>query len=262
MQTRYYDPETCRFISQDSIDYADPETINGLNLYAYCGNNPVMRADYAGTSWNSFWSAVGRFLGGLALFAVGAAIALSTIIPAIISPLATGICEFGITAGSYGAALVGSVFNSAIYADMERIGWNVFNSNANLVCDSSIMSFYKGVPVLRYGDYHKGDRSGTFGIIFLARNEMAKTVKHEFGHIPQLMLLGIFNYFTCIGIPSYKYWHKKNSWEYYQAPWDAGADYFGGVSRNYSNIYYKRALEYMAYSFILGPTMHAFYKRF
>ena len=43
LQTRYYDPEACRFISQDNIDYADPETINGLNLYAYCGNNPVMR---------------------------------------------------------------------------------------------------------------------------------------------------------------------------------------------------------------------------
>ena len=32
LQTRYYDPEIGRFISQDSIDYADPETINGLNI--------------------------------------------------------------------------------------------------------------------------------------------------------------------------------------------------------------------------------------
>ena len=45
LQTRYYDPEVGRFISQDSIEYADPETINGLNLYAYCGNNPVMNVD-------------------------------------------------------------------------------------------------------------------------------------------------------------------------------------------------------------------------
>ncbi len=41
LQTRYYDPAIGRFISRDSIEYADPETINGLNLYAYCGNNPV-----------------------------------------------------------------------------------------------------------------------------------------------------------------------------------------------------------------------------
>ena len=48
LQTRYYDPEVCRFISQDSVEYADPNTINGLNLYAYCVNNPVMYTDPSG----------------------------------------------------------------------------------------------------------------------------------------------------------------------------------------------------------------------
>ena len=48
LQTRYYDPEVGRFISRDSIEYADPETICGLNLYAYCGNNPVMATDPTG----------------------------------------------------------------------------------------------------------------------------------------------------------------------------------------------------------------------
>ena len=49
LQTRYYDPETGRFITIDGIEYLDPETINGLNLYAYCGNNPVMNVDPTGT---------------------------------------------------------------------------------------------------------------------------------------------------------------------------------------------------------------------
>ncbi len=49
LQTRYYDPETGRFISADSIEYLDPETLGGLNLYAYCGNNPVMGTDPNGT---------------------------------------------------------------------------------------------------------------------------------------------------------------------------------------------------------------------
>ena len=61
LQTRYYDPETGRFISRDSIKYADPETICGLNLYAYCGNNPVMFTDLLGTSWSSFWNGVKNF---------------------------------------------------------------------------------------------------------------------------------------------------------------------------------------------------------
>ena len=45
LNSRYYDPETGRFISPDSLDYLEPETCNGLNLYTYCGNNPVMFVD-------------------------------------------------------------------------------------------------------------------------------------------------------------------------------------------------------------------------
>ena len=48
LQTRYYDPTIGRFISPDSVDYLDPESINGLNLYIYCLNNPVMNVDPSG----------------------------------------------------------------------------------------------------------------------------------------------------------------------------------------------------------------------
>ncbi len=50
LQTRYYDPETGRFLNADAYSYLEPETVNGLNLYAYCLNNPVMGADPEGTS--------------------------------------------------------------------------------------------------------------------------------------------------------------------------------------------------------------------
>ena len=46
--TRYYDPAVGRFISADNLNYLEPGTINGLNLYAYCGNNPVMNIDPSG----------------------------------------------------------------------------------------------------------------------------------------------------------------------------------------------------------------------
>ena len=52
--TRYYDPVVGRFISQDSFEYADPDTINGLNLYAYCANNPVMNVDPTGHAFLVF----------------------------------------------------------------------------------------------------------------------------------------------------------------------------------------------------------------
>ena len=51
LKTRYYDPETGRFISPDSIEYADPDSINGLNLYSYCANNPVSNVDPNGNDW-------------------------------------------------------------------------------------------------------------------------------------------------------------------------------------------------------------------
>ena len=41
LQTRYYDPEVGRFLNRDSVSYAAPEKIDGLNLYAYCLNNPM-----------------------------------------------------------------------------------------------------------------------------------------------------------------------------------------------------------------------------
>ena len=50
--TRYYDPKTGRFINADTPDYLDPETLGGLNLYAYCNNKPVLLFDPNGHfSW-------------------------------------------------------------------------------------------------------------------------------------------------------------------------------------------------------------------
>jgi RHS repeat-associated protein len=50
LNTRYYDPDIGRFISIDSLDYVDPGILNGLNLYAYCLNNPVKYRDNNGTN--------------------------------------------------------------------------------------------------------------------------------------------------------------------------------------------------------------------
>ena len=72
LKTRYYDPEVGRFISPDSIEYLDPETINGLNLYAYCNNNPVSNVDPNGNKW---WHWV---LGGL-LAVVSIVVAVATV---------------------------------------------------------------------------------------------------------------------------------------------------------------------------------------
>ena len=58
LKTRYYDPSVGRFITPDYVDYVDLDVVNGLNLYAYCNNNPVMHSDPSGNSWKSFWQGV------------------------------------------------------------------------------------------------------------------------------------------------------------------------------------------------------------
>ena len=53
LKSRFYDPETGRFINMDSVAYADPRIPNGLNLYAYCNNNPIANVDPNGCFWNT-----------------------------------------------------------------------------------------------------------------------------------------------------------------------------------------------------------------
>ena len=65
--SRYYDPEIGRFISPDSVEYIEPSSISGLNLYVYCCNDPINMYDPSGHF------ALSTFLIGLAIgFGVGA----------------------------------------------------------------------------------------------------------------------------------------------------------------------------------------------
>ena len=119
LKSRYYDPETGRFITIDDISYLDPETINGLNLYAYCGNNPVMRVDENGNAWWD-WLIGGLIVieliaGAVALtvFTGGAAFAALTPLAAVGIKLATAIVTGAAVAAtiSYGTQIEQKSFN-------------------------------------------------------------------------------------------------------------------------------------------------------
>lgn len=70
LQSRYYDPQTCRFINaDDSENLAVNGDFASFNLFSYCGNNPVSREDANG----GFWLTVGVMaVGGLIGSAISA----------------------------------------------------------------------------------------------------------------------------------------------------------------------------------------------
>ena len=74
LETRYYDPETGRFISADNTKYLEPEVINGLNIYIYCNNNAVMGYDPSG-KFDIRIAIIGAAIGAVVLGVAGGATA-------------------------------------------------------------------------------------------------------------------------------------------------------------------------------------------
>lgn len=71
LNSRYYDPAMCRFINTDSSLHE--KNIEGLNLYAYCGNNPVRYSDPTGEWFGIDDAVVGTTIiifGGLTLLSI------------------------------------------------------------------------------------------------------------------------------------------------------------------------------------------------
>ena len=186
LMSRYYDPEIGQFISMDTPNYLKPEAIGGVDLYVYCNNNPVMYVDPSG-----------HFKG----------------------------LPFQITVSVlfYMGFSIASIFDEDIKKDMDRIGWNPFNSDEQTVINSTKVSFYRGVPVIQV-HWQKGSLS--LGCIFLENTyygenvTMEDVLKHEYGHSIQLRKMGLIDYLIFIGIPSISY-NKKNS------PWELSASILG-----------------------------------
>ena len=75
LNARYYNPQWRRFISPDDTSYLDPGTPSGLNLYAYCNNDPVNYSDPSGNFAVSLAIAglivgavIGATIGGIAAY--------------------------------------------------------------------------------------------------------------------------------------------------------------------------------------------------
>ena len=119
LNARYYNPEWRRFISPDDSAYLNIEDINGLNLYAYCGNDPVNYSDGSGCSPLPWWGKLLIGIGIIAVLAVAtiatagiAGVGVGTAFAAGFSGSAIGIGASGaavtIASGAFAGAVVGA----------------------------------------------------------------------------------------------------------------------------------------------------------
>ena len=114
LNARYYSPEWRRFISPDAAEYIDPETPNGLNLYAYCYNDPVNYADPSGHEALPNW--LKWVIGGVAF---AGAVALTALTGGALAPVFIGMVSsivLGGLAGGISSYLQGEEFWSG-FAD-------------------------------------------------------------------------------------------------------------------------------------------------
>lgn len=224
VQTRYYNPEWCRWISPDKIGYLDPESPHGINLYCYCGNDPINYVDPTGCD---------------------------------------PILQFFMSLGSYIGMAIASIWDKDIRDDMEAIGWNPFNASETDVLNSKKVSFYKGVPVFRTDMDRSGsfgaiflsrgsyDRDGVFH-----RENDPDTIRHEYGHCMQFLTMDAISYGLMIGLPSWQEWSNR---PYYKRPWEITADVLGGVTeRTHSQADINRGFWYLAVSALFGPLGYLF----
>ena len=88
LNSRYYDPEIRRFINADDVSLLGANgDFASFNLYAYCGNNPVLRKDAEGEFWLTA-TLISAAVGGV----------ISAVADAAVQYVTTGKVDIGQTA--------------------------------------------------------------------------------------------------------------------------------------------------------------------
>ena len=185
-------------------------------MFAYCGNNPVVRSDPRGDFY----------------------------VP--------GVSESDIlhseATHTYGGKRGYCAPPEYTSPWCERLYNYIYNDDPSKVLDAEYFSFYKGQLVVR-GEFPL-NRSASFGIMFLDKDETRiETVQHEWGHFVQLGTMGLSNYLLSVAIPSV----MSDPYDpyYYSNPWERTADFFGGVNR--SGGYKEGSLAWGFSQYVIGP---------
>ena len=114
LQSRYYNPTICRFISADSIGFLGADgTPVSYNLFAYCGNNPVKYTDPTGHSVILTSIIIGAILGAVVGGGVGA----------YVSYAQTGTVDgWAVAFGAFGGGIAGGLIGWGVGVAITAIG--------------------------------------------------------------------------------------------------------------------------------------------
>ena len=182
LNSRYYDPETGRFISPDSLKYLDPTYVNGLNLYTYCGNNPVMHVDPNGHEWWD-WLAGGLIFVALLGFGIAFSAAAAA---AVAAKFAVG-AVFALKASAAvftGAALAGGASWSLQLANSNYgaidFDWKQFGVDLIIGAVSGFVSYGVGEmlkPIgMLFGKYISQMQIGNYPLTRFISEEVFTTI--------------------------------------------------------------------------------------
>ena len=162
LNARYYNPEWRRFISPDDTAYLDPETPNGLNLYCYCGNDPVNYSDPSGheSKWWA-WLLSGVAIGiGIALSATGVGGILGGIlIGAGASSLINGYVTES-NGGNFISGYIGGAISGALCGVGAGLAGN-FLLNATLTSNLAALGWYGASLATSFAGGFAGNMFGT-----------------------------------------------------------------------------------------------------
>ena len=215
LNSRFYDPETGRFLNADAL--TSTGGLLGNNMFTYCVNNPVLLCDPNG---------------------MASAACISNSFDDFSQPWKE---KPGGGGSYYGRS--SSVSHKPNLPEPKKLSfWEfIFNEDEQVVLDAECFAFYKGVLVIKSNALGTG--AASFGVIILgdgntATNGGIETVKHEYGHFVHYSELGSADYFLTTAI--WSLWGAELTNQgvyptkyYYDLPWERVADMYGGVERNY-----------------------------
>ena len=112
LQSRYYNPEWGRFLNADGYINANGDIL-GFNMFAYCGNNPVMGYDPTGEwNWRLFLDMVVSAVSVSAGAVVGASVDTIMTVAQVPVPVAS---TAGIAAGVATTGTINNTVNAVYY---------------------------------------------------------------------------------------------------------------------------------------------------